>query len=85
MREVLAMNGALNNTVVEEGESVFVLAERRAESGSRAARMLLDHAPSRAGMEISDFTVWMMIATISEELLEQRARLDALEGEASPG
>jgi hypothetical protein len=82
MREVLAMNGALNNLVVEEGEAVFALAEKRASSaaGSRAARLLLDHSPGRSGQEVSDFTLWMMLSVLAEELLEQRARLDALEG-----
>ena len=80
MREVLALNGALNNLVVEEGEAVFELAERRASEASRAARLLLEHSPGRAGQEVTDFTLWMMISVISEELLEQRARLDALEG-----
>jgi hypothetical protein len=82
MREVLAMNGALNNLVVEEGEAVFELAERRASGarGSRAASLLLEHSPGRSGQEVTDFTMWMMLAVISEELLEQRARLDALEG-----
>ena len=80
MREVLAMNGALNNTVVEEGEAVFELGERRAEGGSRAARLLLDHSPGRSGQEVTDFTLWMMLSVLAEELLEQRARLDALEG-----
>jgi len=89
MREVLAMNGALNNTVVEEGEAVFELAERRASGArgsersaeaSRAARLLLEHSPGRSGQEITDFTLWMMLSTLAEELLEQRERLDALEG-----
>ncbi len=84
MREVLAMNGALNNTVVEEGEAVFELAERRASErsaeASRAARLLLEHSPGRSGQEVTDFTLWMMLSTLAEELLEQRARLEALEG-----
>jgi len=82
MREVLAMNGALNNLVVEEGEAVFELAERRASGarGSRAARLLLEHSPGRAGQEVTDFTMWMMLSVLAEELLEKRERLDALEG-----
>jgi hypothetical protein len=87
MREVLAMNGALNNTVVEEGEAVFELAEKRASErsaeASRAASLLLEHSPGRAGQEVTDFTLWLMLSVLAEELLEQRERLDALEG--SPG
>ncbi len=80
MREVLAINGALNNLVVEEGEAVFEIAERRASEASRAASLLLEHSPGRSGQEVTDFTMWMMLATLAEELLEQRDRLDALEG-----
>jgi len=81
MREVLAMNGALNNTVVEEGEAVFALAEKvSSATGSRAASLLLEHSPGRSGQEVTDFTLWMMLSVLAEELLEQRARLDALEG-----
>jgi len=54
-------------------------AKQRSEA-SRAARLLLDHSPERSGQEITDFTLWMMLSVLAEELLEQRDRLDALEG-----